>query len=256
MPSPSNPLDFTGRSVLITGAASGIGAACARWLARQGAGRLVLIDRDRAALEALRLDNAAERLAFDVADPDKWAELESNLGALDHVIVNAGIGGGGEIADLAFEDWRRVMNVNLDGAFLTLATGLRAMKRNGKGSAVVTASITGIKPVPGIGAYGVAKAAVAHMARIAAAENAVHGIRVNAIAPGGVDTAIWEGSPEFQKAVSDHGREAALKGMAATTPRGAFATPGEIAGEIGFLLSDLAANVTGIVHVTDGGYSF
>ncbi len=253
---PFNPLDFTGRSVLITGAASGIGAACARWLAAQGAQRLVLIDRDRDGLEALKLDTATERFAFDVADPAKWSELEADLGMLDHVIVNAGIGGSGEIADLTFEEWRRVMAVNLDGAFLTLAAGIRAMKRNGKGSAVVTASITGVKPVPGIGPYGVAKAAVAHMARIAAAENAVHGIRVNAIAPGGVDTAIWEGSPDFQKAVADHGREAALKGMATTTPRGTFATSEEIAGEIGFLLSDLAANVTGIVHVTDGGYSF
>lgn len=256
MPTPTNLLDFTGRSVLITGAASGIGAACARWLAAQGAQRLVLIDRDRDALEALELDIAAERLAFDVSDPAKWADLETDLGKLDHVVVNAGIGGSGAIAELTFEEWRRVMDVNLDGAFLTLAAGLRAMKRNGKGSAVVTASITGVKPVPGIGPYGVAKAGVAHMARIAAAENAVHGIRVNAIAPGGVDTAIWEGSPDFVKAVADHGREAALKGMAATTPRGAFATSEEIAGEIGFLLSDLAANVTGIVHVTDGGYSF
>lgn len=256
MPTPVNLLDFTGRSVLITGAASGIGAACARWLAARGARRMVLIDRDRDALEALKLNAEAELHAFDVSDPDNWSKLEPSLGALDHVVVNAGIGGSGELADLPFEEWRRVMSVNLDGAFLTLAAGLRAMKRNGKGSAVVTASITGVKPVPGIGPYGVAKAGVAHMARIAAAENARHGIRVNAIAPGGVDTAIWEGSPDFQKAVADHGREAALKGMAATTPRGSFATPDEIAGEIGFLLSDLAANVTGIVHVTDGGYSF
>lgn len=256
MPTPANPLDFTGRSVLITGAASGIGAACARWLAGQGAERLVLIDRDGDALEALKLDGTVERHCFDVADPAKWAALEENLDALDHVVANAGIGGSGEFADLTFEAWRRVMDVNLDGAFLTLATGLRAMKKKGKGSAVVTASITGIKPVPGIGPYGVAKAAVAHMARIAAAENAVHNIRVNAIAPGGVDTAIWERSAEFQQALSTIGREAALKGMAATTPRGCFATSDEIAGEIGFLLSDMAANITGTVHITDGGYSF
>ncbi len=256
MASPANPLDFAGRSILITGAASGIGAACARWLAGQGAQRLVLIDRDGDALDALQLNTDVERHAFDVADPAKWAELEENLGALDHVVVNAGIGGSGEFADLTFQEWRRVMDVNLDGAFLTLAAGLRAMKKAGKGSAVVTASITGVKPVPGIGPYGVAKAAVAHMARIAAAENAKNNIRVNAIAPGGVDTAIWEGSTDFVQAVADHGREAALKGMAGTTPRGIFATSDEIAGEIGFLLSDMAANITGTVHITDGGYSF
>lgn len=256
MATTNHPLDFAGRSILITGAASGIGAACARWLAGQGARRLVLIDRDGDGLDALPLNTAAERHAFDVADPAKWADLEENLGPLDHVVVNAGIGGSGEIANLPFTEWRRVMDVNLDGAFLTLAAGLRAMQRNGKGSAVVTASITGVKPVPGIGSYGVAKAAVAHMARIAAAENARHNIRVNAIAPGGVDTAIWEGSPEFVQAVADHGRAAALQGMAGTTPRGTFATPDEIAGEIGFLLSDMAANISGTVHITDGGYSF
>jgi NAD(P)-dependent dehydrogenase (short-subunit alcohol dehydrogenase family) len=261
MPTPSNPLDFTGRSVLITGAASGIGAACARWLAGQGAERLVLIDCDKDGLAALQLNTTVERHAFDVSDPSKWAALEENLGPLDHVVVNAGIGGFGEFAEIDFKEWRRVMDVNLDGAFLTLAAGLRAMKKAGangrKGcSAVVTASITGLKPVPGIGPYGVAKAAVAHMARIAAAENAPHNIRVNAIAPGGVDTAIWEGSPEFQKTVAEHGREFALKGMATTTPRGTFATSDEIAGEVGFLLSDMAANITGTVHVTDGGFSF
>jgi len=256
MPTPAHPLDFTGRSILITGAASGIGAACVRWLSAAGAERLVLIDIDADALGALQLETTAECHAFDVSDPAKWAELEETLGTLDHVIVNAGIGGSGEFADLSFSAWRKVMDVNLDGAFLTLAAGLRAMKKKGKGSAVVTASITGVKPVPGIGPYGVAKAAVAHMARIAAAENAKNNIRVNAIAPGGVDTAIWEGSPEFLQTVADHGREFALKAMAATTPRGTFATSDEIAGEVGFLLSDMAANITGVVHVTDGGFSF
>lgn len=256
MPTPKNPFDFKGKSALITGAASGIGAACAHWLADQGAQRLVLIDRDQDALEALELDTGVERHSFDVADPEKWAELEQDLGALDHVVVNAGIGGNGEFADLSFKAWKRVMDVNLDGAFLTLATGLRAIKKRGKGSVVVTASVTGVKPVAGIGPYGVAKAAVAHMARIAAAENAKNNIRVNAIAPGGVDTAIWESSPAFQKVVANHGREVALKGMAGDTPRGAFATSDEIAGEIGFLLSDMAANITGTVHISDGGYSF
>jgi NAD(P)-dependent dehydrogenase (short-subunit alcohol dehydrogenase family) len=82
-------------------------------------------------------------------------------------LVNAGIGAGGPIASLSLAEWRRVMAVNLDGAFLTLASSLRAMEGKG-GSVVVVASVTGLKPVPGIGPYGVSKAAVAHMARIAA----------------------------------------------------------------------------------------
>ena len=252
----TDTLDFSGRTALVTGAASGIGAACARWLDRHGAAHLVLVDTDTAGLAALDLDCSTDRITGSVADPELWAGLEAGWDRLDHAVVNAGIGGSGEIADLTLDEWRRVMSVNCDGAFLTLAAALRAMRKTGGGSAVVTASVTGIKPVPGIGPYGVAKAGVAHMARIAAAENAKHGIRVNAIAPGGVDTAIWEGGPQFREAVAKHGRDATLKTMAATTPRGQFATPDEIAGEIGFLLSDMAANVTGHVWVSDGGYSF
>ena len=146
----------------------------------------------------------------------------------------------------------------ISGAFFTLRAAIDAMKakqgRSG-GSIVITSSITAIKPVPGIGAYGVAKAGVAHMARIAAADHAKDQIRVNAIAPGGVDTAIWESSADFRASVSAHGRDATLKAMAETTPRGRFATPDEIACDIGYLLSDAAANVTGHVLVSDGGYS-
>lgn len=254
-----NPLDFSGRSALVTGAASGIGAGVARWLSAHGAARLVLVDRDKAALDTLRLEGKVERHAFDVADPANWEKLEESIGPLDHVVVNAGISGSGQFADLSFAEWRRVMDVNLDGAFLTMAAGLRAIRKDGGGikggSVVLTSSVTGIKPVPGIGPYGVAKAAVAHMARIAAAENAQHSIRINAIAPGGVDTAIWDGGEDFRKAVAEHGRDATMKAMAATTPRGQFSTPDELAGEIGFLLSDAAANITGTVLVSDGGYS-
>jgi NAD(P)-dependent dehydrogenase (short-subunit alcohol dehydrogenase family) len=146
------------------------------------------------------------------------------------------------------------MSVNLDGTFMTLATSLRAMA--GKtGSVVVVASTTGLKPVAGIGPYGVSKAAVAHMARIAASENARKGIRVNAIAPGGVDTAIWEGGEDFKASVAAIGREATLKAMAKTTPLGRFASSEEMADSILYLLSDAAANITGHVMVSDGGFT-
>ena len=246
--------DFTGRTALITGAASGIGAATARWLDQQGIARLILIDLDGDGLNKLDLSCEVETHAADVADEAFWQGLEPKLDRLDHAVVNAGIGTGGQIAELDFAEWRRVMAINLDGAFLTLSTALRAMRKAGGGSAVVTASVTGIKPVPGIGAYGVSKAAVAHMARIAAAENAAHGIRVNAIAPGGVDTAIWN-SPELEAQFAEHGREAVIAQMGKTTPRGRFATADELAQDIGYLLSDASANVTGTVLTSDGGYT-
>ncbi|WP_226664326.1 SDR family NAD(P)-dependent oxidoreductase [Alteriqipengyuania lutimaris] len=246
--------DFTNRTALVTGAASGIGAACARWLDRNGIGKLMLIDLNGDDLGKLGLSCEVESHQADVADEGFWQSLEPKLDRLDHAVVNAGIGTGGQIADLDFAEWRRVMAINLDGAFLTLSTALRAMQRAGGGSAVVTASITGLKPVPGIGAYGVSKAAVAHMARIAAAENAGHGIRVNAIAPGGVDTAIWN-SPDNEAQFAEHGREAVIAQMGKTTPRGRFATADELARDIGYLLSDASANVTGTVLTSDGGYT-
>ncbi|KPM23157.1 oxidoreductase [Citromicrobium sp. RCC1885] len=246
--------DFTNRTALVTGAASGIGAACARWLDRNGIGKLVLIDLNGDDLGKLGLSCEVESHQADVADEGFWKSLEPQLDRLDHAVVNAGIGTGGQIADLDFAEWRRVMAINLDGAFLTLSTALRAMQRSGGGSAVVTASITGLKPVPGIGAYGVSKAAVAHMARIAAAENAGHGIRVNSIAPGGVDTAIWN-SADNEAQFAEHGREAVIAQMGKTTPRGRFATADELARDIGYLLSDASANVTGTVLTSDGGYT-
>lgn len=246
--------DFAGRSALVTGAASGIGAACARALAARGAAKLVLVDVDGPGLDALDLPGEVHRITGSVAEEALWVGLDPLLAGLDHAIVNAGIGSGGAISAISLAEWRRVMAVNLDGAFLTLAHSLRAMA--GKtGSVVVVSSTTGLKPVPGIGPYGVAKAAVAHMARIAAAENARNGIRINAIAPGGVDTAIWDGGEDFRASVAAIGREATLARMAKSTPSGRFATADEMADSICYLLSDAAANITGHVLVSDGGFT-
>jgi NAD(P)-dependent dehydrogenase (short-subunit alcohol dehydrogenase family) len=247
--------DFAGRVALVTGAASGIGAACAKALAARGAARLLLVDVDGPGLEALDLGACeVHRIVGSVADEALWQDLEPRLAGLDHAIVNAGIGAGGPLASLSLADWRRVMAVNLDGAVMTLATSLRAIAGK-SGSIVITASTTGLKPVPGIGPYGVSKAAVAHMARIAAAENARAGIRVNAIAPGGVDTAIWESGEDFKASVAAIGREATMAKMAKTTPSGRFASSEEMADSILYLLSDAAANITGHVMVSDGGFT-
>lgn len=251
--------DFAGRSALVTGAGSGIGAACARALAARGAAKLFLNDIAADGLNTLDLPASCdvEHVIGSVADEGMWKALEPRLAGLDHAVVNAGIGSFGTIATLDLAQWRRVMDVNLDGAFLTLSTSMRAMAAKGAtkgGSAVVVGSSTGIKAVPGTGAYGVAKAAVAHMARMAALEGAPQNIRVNAIAPGGVDTAIWESGDDFNRSVKARGREATISTMAKTTPSGRFATADEIAGSILYLLSDAGSNITGHVLVSDGGF--
>lgn len=247
--------DFAGRSALVTGAASGIGAACAKALAARGAAKLVLVDVDGAGMDALDLGACeVHRIVGSVADEGLWVGLAPLLAGLDHAVVNAGIGSGGALSSVSLTEWRRVMAVNLDGAFLTLAHSLRAMAGK-SGCVVVVGSTTGLKPVPGIGPYGVSKAAVAHMARIAAAENAKNGIRINVIAPGGVDTAIWESGEDFQASVARIGREATIARMAKTTPMGRFASSKEMADSICYLLGDGAANITGHVLVSDGGFT-
>ena len=245
--------EFTGKTALVTGAASSIGAACTRWLAERGA-RLVLVDRDAEGLAALGLEG--QRHAGDVADEGLWERIESQAEQLDFAVLNAGIAAGGTIAETAFEDWRRVLSVNLDGMFLSLRTAMRRIADGG--SMVLTASVGGVKAEPGTASYGASKAAVIQLAKVAAKEGAPRRVRVNAIAPGGVDTPIWDDVPFFQDLVAQHGgdRDAALAAMAKrATPLGRYASAEEIAGQIGFLLSDAAATITGTVLVSDGGYS-
>lgn len=248
---------FIGKTALITGAASGIGAACARLLSDESAARLILVDRNQDAMDALRLACPVTSIAGDIADPHTWDRVEAILaGELHLAILNAGVTASGAIIDLDFAQWRAVMSANLDGAALSLRFAMRAMQQSG-GAIVLTASASGIKAEPGTAAYGASKAAVIHLAKVAAREGAPLGIRVNAIAPGGVDTPMWDGVPTFaDMANTVGGRSAAIAALgSAATPLGRFATAPEVASQIAFLLSDAAATITGAVLVSDGGYA-
>ncbi|WP_066552192.1 SDR family NAD(P)-dependent oxidoreductase [Croceicoccus bisphenolivorans] len=248
--------DFTGKTALITGAASGIGAATAQWLDAHGIGRLILVDMDRPGLDALALGCDVLRVGGDVADSALWSIGLRDSGSIDCALLNAGVSDGFAIVDGDLARWRKLMAVNLDGVFLGLRHSLRAMRGRG-GSVVVTASASAFKAEPGTSAYAASKAAVVQLAKVAAREGAEHGIRVNAIAPGGVDTPIWDDVPFFTDMVAKAGsREAAIAELGRmATPLGRYATADEIAGQIGFLLSDLSANMTGAVLRSDGGYS-
>ena len=251
--------EFSGRTALITGAASGIGAALVRWLDTRGIETVVAVDCDEAGLNALHPACRIERVVGDVADPQLWNDVETRIGRLDHAFINAGIADGCPLVDQDFEDWKRIQAVNLDGVFLGLRAALRAMKKCGEGKSIVlTSSAAGIKPIAGTAAYGSSKAAVAHLARIAAAEHAGDGIRINALAPGRVETPIWTKTAHFEERVKALGsRDAALAELAEdTSPLGGqFASAEEAAGQVGFLLSAAGNNITGTVLVNDAGFS-
>jgi 2-keto-3-deoxy-L-fuconate dehydrogenase len=250
---------------LVTGAASGIGAATVKMLAARGVGAFVLVDRDEVALSAVvkTLSGVAVlQRAHDVADQVAWAEtaraIAAQFGRLDFTVANAGVSDAGTIAEFPFERWRRVMAVNLDGVFLTLKTAMPLIKAGGRGGAiVVVSSVSGVKAEPGVGAYGASKAAVVQLAKVAAKEGAPDRIRVNAILPGGVETPIWREMDFFKDLVTQHGSEAgAFAAMAKmATPLGRYASADEIAGQIAHLLSDESALITGAALVIDGGYS-
>ena len=249
---------FSGRTALITGAASGIGAATAQWLAARGIAELVLVDIDAAGLASLDLPCQTRQFAGDVADPALWERIEAEALRLDHAHINAGVANGGPLTELDFAEWRRILSINLDGAFLALRTCLRVMKRDaGAKSIVLTSSSVGIKPVAMTAAYGSSKAAIIHLARIAAAEHLADHIRINAIAPGRVETPIWTKTDQFKALELELGsRDAALAAAAAEVRvPGDFTTAEILARQIGWLLSDEAENITGTVLSSDGGYT-
>jgi NAD(P)-dependent dehydrogenase (short-subunit alcohol dehydrogenase family) len=243
------------RTALITGAASGIGLAVARHLAAAGAARLILVDRDAEALQSVELPCDVHRARGDVCDEGLWGALAPHLQGIDHAVINAGVSGAATIVDHAYAEWRRVLSINLDGAFLALRAAMRAMQGKG-GTIVATASVSGLKPEPGTAAYGSSKAGLIHLVKVAAKEGAAAKIRVNAIAPGGVETPMWNAVPFFRNLVqSTRSRDAAFSEMAKmATPLGRYAKPEEIAEQIAFLLSDASALITGITLVSDGGY--
>ncbi|MBX6746877.1 MAG: SDR family NAD(P)-dependent oxidoreductase, partial [Acetobacteraceae bacterium] len=181
-----------GKVAIVTGSASGIGAACAAVLAREGA-RVLLTDLDDARGEALadriRAEGGeAQYLHQDVTDEARWpeviAEAERRYGRLDIMVANAGIGIIVPIAEMSLADWRRQMAVNVDGVFLAVKHAIPAMRRAGGGSIILMSSVAGIRGSAGLAGYSATKGAVRLFAKSVALECARDRIRVNSVHPG------------------------------------------------------------------------
>lgn len=257
---------FARRTALITGAASGIGAATARALHRQGATRLVLVDRDGDALDRLGAsldldDDHRETATLDVSDEAAWATLETRVaarfGGIDYLVAAAGIGHPvAPVAELPIEAWRRTLAVNLDGAFLALQAGIRLIRAGARGGGIVLlSSSTAFRTQPGMAGYAVSKSALVQLTRTAATEVAAENIRVNAIAPGMVETPLFRSLPAFRDLAEKMGSEAgAFRAMAArSVPIGRTTTAEETAEQILFLLGQWGETITGAVLNADGG---
>lgn len=243
-------IDLSGKTALVTGGASGIGWAIASQLAAAGA-CVAINDVDPGAAEeaAVRLGQGAFAAPGDVSDS---AAVDSMVAAvqrrvpIDILVNNAGVAQPlVSIGRLTPEDWQRVIDVNLRGAYLVSRAVYRDMRPRKTGVMVNIASITGLVGFPGSHAYGVSKAALVMLTQTLACEFARHGIRVNAVAPGLVAAPMFDlmsqGGERFPELV-------------ARVPLGRLAEPEEIGSSVAFLCSDLATYITGVVLPVDGGW--
>jgi NAD(P)-dependent dehydrogenase (short-subunit alcohol dehydrogenase family) len=239
---------LAGRSVLITGAASGIGAAVAELFHAHGATVLLtdVADEPGEAM-AQRLGDRATYRHLDATSEDGWsaavAGLETSGAGWTTLVTSAGAALRAPLAETSLDDMRRILELNVIGTFLGIRAAARSM--SGPGASIITiASLRGVEATAGLGAYGASKAAVVLMSRVAALEVAARGIRVNTICPGSIATPITD-RPDF----GDTDWEAYVRSI----PLARRGTPEEVAQAALFLASDDSAYVTGTELVIDGG---
>jgi NAD(P)-dependent dehydrogenase (short-subunit alcohol dehydrogenase family) len=248
---------FIDRTVLITGASGSLGRATAARFGAEGA-RLALLDRDGARLEALSHELAARgisalALAADVADESALAaafgQAEAHFGRLHVVFNNAGIGGMDlRVADMPVERWDEMLAINLRGVFLGCKHGIPALIRAGGGAIVNMGSSTGRHDtLPGSAAYMASKAGVEALTKSVALQVGHHGIRVNAICPGIIETPLSLGQKDSGDAADFFAR------FAARIPLGRVGQPADVAAAVAFLASDQARQITGAALLIDGG---
>ena len=235
---------------LITGGAQGIGYACAEAIRENGA-RIVLADINAEGVKAAAQQLGDDTLALvcDMAQPEQitamFDEIESRLGTVSILVNNAGIAQPGDFLETSFEQFKSVIDVNLMGTFVALQRAAKAMvAANIQGSIVNMSSINAQVAIPSIAAYCASKGGVMQLTKASALALAPHGIRVNAVGPGSIDTAMMAGvnaNPE------------AMQMVLSRTPLKRIGSPQEIGNVVAFLTSDKASYITGETIYVDGG---
>lgn len=249
--------DLTGKVALVTGGASGIGAACARALAGAGASVVVSDIQDTKGGE-LAKEIGARYQRHDVTREEEWEAIvigiKAEHGRLDVLVNNAGIGlGAASITEMSLADWRRQQAINVEGVFLGVKHGLKLMREAGHGGSIINmSSVAGLKGSPTLAGYCATKGAVRLFTKAVALEAAADKVRVNSVHPGIIETPIWltiagtpgVNAPPDLDALSQMAVPMAVKGL-----------PEDIAKGVLWLASDESRYVTGAELVIDGGLS-
>jgi len=245
-----------GKSAVVTGAAAGIGRATAELFAREGA-RLVLADINTDGLSALRdsLGDVTGDVTVVTADVSKQEDVRRMIdvaveryGRLDIAVANAGIIPLASVVEATLDDWDEVMGIDGRGMFLTCKYAIEQMMTSGGGSIVCLSSISGVAGQPRQSTYGPAKFIASGLTKHLAVEWAGRGIRVNAVAPGTINT------ERVQRLPDEPGGTEYLEAVKAAHPMGRLGEPSEVAKAILFLASDEASFITGAILPVDGGF--
>lgn len=241
---------LTGKRVLVTAAAQGIGKASAQAFAAEGA-QVWATDLDLDKLRALDGSAGISIRQLDVTDGDAIQSLAADVGALDVLFNCAGYVHHGTILDCGEDDWDASFDINVKSMFRTIRAFLPAMIEGGGGSIInMSSAASSVKGAPNRFAYGASKAAVIGLTKAVAIDFVAQGIRCNAICPGTVQTPSWEGRVA---AASDPAE--ARRNFVARQLMGRLGTPDEIAALCVYLASDESAFTTGAVHIIDGGWA-
>jgi NAD(P)-dependent dehydrogenase (short-subunit alcohol dehydrogenase family) len=242
--------------VLVTGGASGIGAATARHLVSLGA-RVAVADRRTEAMQPLSAELGVLAVTADVSSAEQTermvAEVVDHFGTLDVLVANAGVESFGSITEISLENWNKTLQVNLDGVFLSARAAIPALQRGGGGAIVVTGSAASLFSAPHYSAYVTSKTALIGLTRSIALDFGASGIRANAICPGWVRTELAMRAIEEVAKAKGITVDELVRRVTRYYPIRRFAEPLEIARGIAFLASSDASFITGTALSVDGG---
>jgi len=241
--------DFSDLVAVVTGGASGIGAATAKLLAERGA-RVAVLDRDVADVDSRAFAAVACDVTSTAAVDAAISDVVSRLGGIDILVNNAGIGAVGDVTENGDDEWHRVLDVNVVGIARVTRAAMPHLRESPHAAIVNTCSVVATVGVPQRAVYAASKGAVAALTLAMAADHVADGVRVNAVTPGTADT------PWVERLLEQSGdAAAAAEALRARQPMGRLVTADEVAYAIAYLASPMSASTTGTILSVDGGMS-